>query len=186
MSTPGASPTIWHSGWVASGGGPLLVLPDTLLPYWGGADPPEEALVPRAGNSATDYDRACQVHGHIGVLEIGPGKGLVLADEPAETMWARLLDERGTFLIRWIHADSDEAMIRALDGLREVKCEPTDEVLDVPGGHLVLFDSAMPGSDLLTPHERVAMEKGLYRVCQGRIQPEPSTAAAVYLLAKEG
>ncbi|MBK7351487.1 MAG: hypothetical protein KA180_05195 [Gemmatimonadales bacterium] len=185
MTAGNAASDFWHSAWVASGGGPLLVLPDSLLVYWGGADSPDDAAIPRARESGSDYDRACQVCGHIGLLDVGPGTGLVLADEPTDTMWARRAGDPGAYLIRWIQAENDDAMFRALEGLTNLRWEPSAHALLVPQGDLVLFDSAMPGTDILTRHARINVKQGRYRISHGLLQPEPDTAAAVYLLAKD-
>ena len=63
--------------WVESGGGPLVAVPETVLPFWTGADGEE---------TASDYDRACEVDGLVGLLPPASGhrpdssQQLVLAD----------------------------------------------------------------------------------------------------------
>ncbi|MGH7701679.1 MAG: Imm21 family immunity protein [Gemmatimonadales bacterium] len=183
-STQETTSNFWHSGWVASGGGPLLVLPTTLLVYWGGADPPEESTIPRTPGLCSDYDRACGVRGPFALIDVGPGTGLVLADEPNDTMWVRWAGDPRVYLVRWIQADDDAAMLRALEGLPGLNLQPTHGTLSIPPGHLVLFDSAMPGNDIVTPHESVNMEPGTYRVSRGLLQPDADTVAAVFCLAR--
>ncbi|MFE6486320.1 Imm21 family immunity protein, partial [Streptomyces sp. NPDC057757] len=80
--------------WVESGGGPLIAIPEIVLPFWSGADGDE---------MYSDYDRACDVDGSIGLVPVGDTRALVLGDEPASTSF---LPEHGTF-VRWCAADSE-------------------------------------------------------------------------------
>ena len=58
--------------WVESGGGPLIAIPEAVLPFWSGADGDE---------MSSDYDRACDVEGFIGRLEVAIAQAM-----PAVTM----------------------------------------------------------------------------------------------------
>jgi hypothetical protein len=79
--------------WIQSNGGPLLLLPSSLLGAWEGADEPEPYRGVEArshwnpGGPATDYDRACDVPDLAGTVPVGAGEGLVLGDEPLATTW---------------------------------------------------------------------------------------------------
>ena len=80
--------------WIESGGGPLIAVPETVLPFWAGADGDE---------TASDYDRACEVDAAVGLLPVGDGAALVLGDEPASTAY---LPAHSAF-VRWCAADSE-------------------------------------------------------------------------------
>lgn len=136
MSEPTPSPV-----WVESLGGPLIVVPEAILPSWrGGADeePPD---------ADDDYERACAVADYAGVIPVGDGQGLVLGDEPATTCY---LPEHRAF-VRWAAADSaDSLFARAV----EVLADPTATWHDcgtwTTGGPAVLMDSAYAGAELGT------------------------------------
>src|SRR3954447_25257107 len=97
---PGQSPAGEFSIWFANDGGPLLVLPVELLPYWEGADEPADGhiiqtpLDDQLGELAgTDYARACASGSVIAMIAVGPGHGIVLGAGGTEAygvQWLRL------------------------------------------------------------------------------------------------
>jgi hypothetical protein len=93
--------------WVQSMGGPLIVIPVSALDQWGGCT--EDGVIVGGTDVPDDYDRACDVEGWAGIVEVGTeGSGLVLADEPATTCY---LPEQNVFL-RWLAADSDAELLK--------------------------------------------------------------------------
>lgn len=112
--------------WVESGGGPLIAVPETVLPFWAGADGEE---------TASDYDRACEVDGHVGLLPVGDCTALVLGDEPASTAY---LPDRGLF-VRWCAGNSEDELLASVPvAVDTAEWEP--EVLwEVPGAVLLLM-----------------------------------------------
>ncbi|MFI8193640.1 immunity 21 family protein [Streptomyces sp. NPDC085946] len=148
--------------WVESGGGPLVAVPETVLPFWTGADGEE---------TASDYDRACEVDGPVGLLPVGDATALVLGDEPASTAY---LPAHGTF-VRWGAADGEEELLASVPAaLRTAQWEP-EVGWEVPGT-VLLFDAAWPGPDSArADHVRVALEPGRYAVRAAQVQPGPET-----------
>ncbi|KUO17135.1 immunity 21 family protein [Streptomyces dysideae] len=148
--------------WVESGGGPLIAVPETVLPFWAGADGDE---------TASDYDRACEIEGYVGLLPVGDSAALVLGDEPASTAY---LPEHGTF-VRWCAADSEAELLAGVpDALATAVWD--DEVRWNVPGTVVLFDPAWPGSETeRTEHVRVVLKPGAYAVRAAQVQPGPET-----------
>jgi hypothetical protein len=148
--------------WVESGGGPLIVIPEVVLSFWAGAD---------SDDMSTDYDRACDVDGYIGLVPVGDTRALVLGDEPASTTY---LPEHDTF-VRWCAADSEgELLARVPAALDSAVWEP-EVAWDVPGP-VVLFDAAWPGkASERTDHLRVALAPGRYAVRAAYVEPGPET-----------
>jgi hypothetical protein len=148
--------------WVESGGGPLIAVPEAVLPFWAGADGDE---------TASDYDRACEVDGHVGLLPVGDSAALVLGDEPASTAF---LPEHGTF-VRWLAADCEDALLATVPAaVATADWEP--EVRWTVPGTVLLFDAAWPGAACArTDHVRVTLEPGRYGVRAARVQPGPET-----------
>ncbi|MER5212017.1 immunity 21 family protein [Streptomyces sp. NPDC002838] len=148
--------------WVESGGGPLIAVPETVLPFWAGADGDE---------TASDYDRACEVDGFIGLLPVGDSAALVLGDEPASTTY---LPDHGIF-VRWSAADSEAALLAEVPTALDSAAWEPEVCWDVPGA-VLLFDAAWPGTDSTrTDHVRVALDPGRYAVRAARVQPGPET-----------
>ncbi|WP_406836342.1 immunity 21 family protein [Streptomyces sp. AHU1] len=148
--------------WVESGGGPLIAIPETVLPFWAGAD---------GDDMSCDYDRACDVEGFIGLLPVGDTRALVLGDDPASTTY---LPEHGAF-VRWCAADSEDELLAVVPAaLAQAAWEPEVE-WTVPGP-VVLFDAAWPGTaSENTDHLRVVLEPGRYGVRAARVEPGPET-----------
>ncbi|MEU3890554.1 immunity 21 family protein [Streptomyces sp. NPDC029041] len=148
--------------WVESGGGPLIAVPEIVLPFWAGADGEE---------TASDYDRACEVDGHVGLLPVGDCTALVLGDEPAATAY---LPDRGMF-VRWRAADSEHELLASVPPATATAAWGPETTWKVPGP-VRLFDAAWPGTGLAdTDQVRVALEPGRYAVRAARVQPGPET-----------
>ncbi|MFI6335284.1 immunity 21 family protein [Streptomyces sp. NPDC050535] len=148
--------------WVESGGGPLIVIPEIVLPFWSGADGDE---------MYSDYDRACDVDGSIGLVPVGDTRALVLGDEPASTSY---LPEHGAF-VRWCAADSEDDLLKGVPAALETAVWEPEVHWNVPGA-VILFDAAWPGTtSTRTEHIRVALEPGRYAVRSTYAEPGPET-----------
>lgn len=148
--------------WVESGGGPLIAVPETVLPFWAGADGDE---------TASDYDRACEVDGLVGLLPVGDSAALVFGDEPASTSY---LPDHRTF-VRWCAADSEDELLAEVPAALGAAVWEPEVRWDVPGT-VVLFDAAWPGNDAArTDHLKVSLPPGRYGVRAARVQPGPET-----------
>lgn len=154
--------------WVESEGGPLLLLADDLLGFWEGVRRPSRFRNVEADfrwsteTGPTDYDRACDVNAYLGLIEVGPGYGLVLGDAPLRTTWFGDGQQTGGCFVRWIQAHSDadvrQAMASDLSMLRWV----TEIALDVEAVPLVLFDSGLPGDQIGEDAFRMRLARGRY------------------------
>ncbi|MEU8662783.1 Imm21 family immunity protein [Actinoplanes philippinensis] len=143
--------------WVESGGGPLVVVPETSLPDWRGVDP--EDL-----DDTDDSARACAVTGLAGVIAVGAAgaRALVLADDPASSCF---VPEIRAF-VRWNAANDADSLI---DAARTVVADPAVSWDDCgvweTDGPAVLLDAgddgADPGSGNRAP---VAVDAGRWRV----------------------
>lgn len=148
--------------WVESGGGPLIAVPETVLPFWAGADGDE---------TASDYDRACEIDAPIRLLPVGDSAALVLGDEPAATAY---LPELGTF-VRWFAGDAEEDLLAEVPGALAAAVWESEVHWEVPGT-VLLFDAAWPGTDCgRTDHVKVLLHPGRYTVRAAHVQPGPET-----------
>jgi len=172
--------------WIESQGGPLIVLEESLLPFWEGADPPSSRRAVRAESrvsgrdSATDYDRACDVRRAMGLIEVGPGFGLVIGGEPLPTTW--LANDEGGMLVRWRYGAEDSVLQR----MSEVTRAEFDEhaLHHTVGGAVVLFDAAFPGHEILTPMLRIDLRPGDYEVRIAEWAPDDQTSLVLHRIAR--
>ena len=157
--------------WVESGGGPLIAVPEVVLPFWAGADSEE---------LDTDYDRACEVSGYAGLLPVGDSAALVLGDEPAATSY---LPEHTTF-VRWSAADSERDLLARVPAALETAVWEQELRWEVPGP-VVLFDSAWPGGEAdRQEHLRVPLTAGSYAVRAAYAQPGAETWVGLVQLSR--
>ncbi|OIK25272.1 immunity 21 family protein [Streptomyces malaysiense] len=157
--------------WVESGGGPLIAVPEVVLPFWAGADSEE---------LDTDYDRACEVPGHAGLLPVGDSTALVLGDEPAATSY---LPEHTAF-VRWSAADRERGLPAEVPAALETAVWGRELRWDVPGP-VVLFDSARPGGEAdRQEHLRVPLTAGSYAVRAACAPPGTGTWVGLVRLSR--
>ncbi len=139
--------------WTDTSGGPLLLLLGELMPLWEGTNVPSGGRVVNArfslegiGTPATDFDRACDVEGDLGLINVGEGQGLVLGGELMPTAWWPADgSESGGTLIRQNYTSDDDDVIQAVSELPDHLWEPTGLLFNAGREPLYLFDSAHPG-----------------------------------------
>lgn len=139
-----------------------MAIPEAVLPFWAGADGDE---------TSSDYDRACDIDGHVGLLPVGDTRALVLGHEPASTAY---LAEHGTFVRRYA-ADSEAALLADLPAALDAAVWEPEMEWRVPGP-VVLCDAARPGDALRqTDHVRVELDPGDYGVRAAYVSTGPET-----------
>jgi hypothetical protein len=160
--------------WVSTTGGPHLVVPEKHAAHWEGVTAPSHGRVVRAKHRwdptgpATDYDRACDVEGYLGVVRVGRGCGVVLADYPTA---AAYYPWRGRhFILRWVFAPSEAALLAffrsVVGGLAVVQ----EVAFRHPGGRLVLCDSSDTPRSWLGERAEFEVPAGPYRVTASRAE----------------
>ncbi len=140
---------------VGTEGGPLIVMSESAVSSWRGADGPTD--VP------SDYDRACS--GSFHVIEVGPRLALVLETPDNSAFVAR---PHGALIVTWVGADDAATLISAALAIPDdLFTEHVGELVH-DGGGLLMFDSVLPG-DSLEPDQTAAivLDAGTYafRVC---------------------
>ncbi|MDX2606002.1 Imm21 family immunity protein [Streptomyces caniscabiei] len=149
--------------WVKSSGGPLMAIPEAVLAFWAGADGDE---------TSSDYDRACDIDGPVGLLPVGDTRALVLGDEPAPTAY---LPGPGVF-VRCYAADFETELLAGVPAALETAAWEPELRWRVPGP-VVLLDAVRPGRSLReTDHVRVELTAGAYTVCAARVTTGPQTS----------
>lgn len=161
--------------WINSEGGPLIMLADPLLEFWQGCNV--------IGESPTDYDRACAVEDVVGLVNVGSGFGLVLGDEPFQTAWIPL-DNRGRgTLVRWIHADSEDAVVSAMSRVPDEVFQSSGLIYPSDGSRMSVFDSALSGRSLAESEVlKLDLPRGHYDILTSTFRPDENTAILLHRL----
>jgi hypothetical protein len=173
--------------WIDSGGGPLLLVPGELRLAWRGTDIPEEPVVSRfrwagPGTPATDYDRACDVEGYVGIIPVGGGTALVLGDAPHSTAWWPLRSGGG-ILVRWEYAPSEERVEAALEELSGLAWEETGLTFRAGAEPVWLFDSAYAGRRAEEcGYLTIPQVRGTYQIAMAWHHPDEETALLLHWL----
>jgi hypothetical protein len=174
--------------WVNTTGGPHLVIPARYAADWEGCFAPAAGRTIEAtfrfnpDGPATDYDRACDVSGWLGVIPVGRGQALVLTGDRTPAAYYRW--GRKHFLLRWLYAESETAV---LDHFHDVQaCLPVEDeaAFRHPGGKVFLMDSTdLPGR-WLVQHTEFELPRACYRVLTSHSQTE-ETYIIVHRLQRE-
>ena len=178
--------------WITGCGGPLLLLAAEWIEAWEGVDPPSGGRVVRLADAdkrlipeapASDYDRACEIEEPLANLEVGNGRGIVIGGEPDPVChWQR--DGRH-FLVRWVRAESEGAILEHLAGADLEKSEPMSWIEASPGP-LVLFDAAVPGGEIEEDCVQIDVHPGLYVASVSRLEPDEEIELVLIELAPAG
>jgi hypothetical protein len=180
--------------WVSTNGGPLVIIPVEIAHLWrgdGGLGLPngDLSLVWETVKTRTDYGRACGIEDYLGVLQVGPGRCLVFGDEPLAT--AFLPTQDGGIFVRWVHADQEEDVLRAVRAVPESLWNRFPETIEVGSGGLLLFDSACPSDDLRPPLAEgiyswmpVPVPSGIYEIDTADYEPDDHTRVILHRLQR--
>jgi hypothetical protein len=157
--------------WVNTTGGPRLVLPERYAAAWEGCYAPSGGRTVEAAfrfnpeGPATDYDRACDVSGWLGVIGVGRGQALVLSGDRTPAAYYRW--RRRHFLLQWIYADSETELLDHFHDIQAGLPVEGEDVFRHPGGKLYLMDSTDRPGRWLVQHTEFELPRGRYRVLTG-------------------
>ena len=134
-----------HLKWIASAGGPFVLIEEASLLRWHGNLEPESSS---AFDLQTDYERACEVEDYVGAVSVDDKKALILA-LPNDTS-AISINPTTFMVIRWIWGENEDQVI---DSLREFVLEQnwldTETRIFFNSSVLFLFDSALAGKEVV-------------------------------------
>ena len=151
---------------ILSGGGPLILVRDGLLPSWGGIEnigglQSQERNCFEAGRPC-DYDRACAVEGWIGEVSISDGSAVVFSGDQL-SLGIRQVGPSSLLVVRpWCHEENLDEQVSAL--LASSPPFEADFEFAVMHRPLTVFDSANPGFEIFPPLLRTSLEPGRYVV----------------------
>lgn len=162
--------------WIATNGGPLIIMAKNSLPKWKG--------IGSSFDARSDYDRACEVEDYLGVIEVEDDEALVLGDLPSYTA-SVVIDSSTILFIRWIWADDEGQVVTALQEFSIEQQDWTETHLEIrfSGGRITLFDSAYSGESVEEKLENT-IESGAYVPLTLSYEPDPSINLFLILLKK--
>lgn len=156
--------------WIDSLGGPLIALPEAMAHAWRGND---------AGSG--DYDRACEVDGWLGVVDVDGADALVFGDEPALTCCVPVLD--GVVIARWICAETDSDVEQLLSDIPADGFDSEELILRVKRVPLVVFDSVFSG-DAAEDSLTIELPAGSYSASTRTWNPNDQTRLVLHRLSR--
>lgn len=180
--------------WIATNGGPIIILPVAELKNWSGAfsvksiEAQKIILVPEddfLNPAVTDYGKACEIEDFIGTFDFGNDKAIVLGSEPDSTCIEPF--KKDVFIARWIYAENDETVEFHLqsDELKNLSDWTFNEVINVRNTDYVMFDSADIGFDLYKDEAIFfTLEIGEYRLKTCEYKPDYETFLLLHKFEK--
>lgn len=172
--------------WIKSAGGPLICVEKELSSFWQGVL--GNSVSGHAASAAlNDYDRACAVADYVGIVELPRRFALVLGDMPLETtVWCP--SSEPPLIVRVFYMDPGVDLLRLLaahgnlsfaDPIESIDCE-------IESGHMVIFDSAVPG--LHEGHASLSFEipPGRYGILTKVFEPDSRTSVLIHKFVCKG
>jgi len=150
--------------WIATTGGPHLLIADEQLRHWRGI---ERWLDHNDPADQSDYGRACRVTTWLGSIACHQGSAVVLSGDAGDMAWyPNGLGDRG-FLVQWLGVDDErliEPALRApqLRGLLESSNAERLEFETGASGAMWLIDASDRGCDPRNEHQVLALRPGSY------------------------
>ena len=165
---------------IQSGGGPLICIDRKLSTVWSGTEG-SSLLAGHSGQILNDYERACASDDYISKIDIADGCGLVLGDMPLETAVWQSADGIWA-IVRMYYKDPEADLLQILN--RSKKLDMTDAVEEMPvslqSGDLIIFDSAIPGTDIAEAFLPFDLPGGNYRILTKRLEPDDRTSILIH------
>jgi hypothetical protein len=151
--------------WIATTGGPHLLIADERLSYWRGIEGWRDHGDP---SDQSDYARACSVTTWLGSIACHQGSAVVLSGDAGDIAWYANDRGDGGFLVQWLGVDDERLIEPALrtPQLRHVLESPDAERLEFEtgaSGAMWLMDASDRGCDLRHNHQALAFRPGRYR-----------------------
>jgi hypothetical protein len=151
--------------WINSGGGPLICAESDIVTQWMGT----QGLSAVDSVARSDYERACATTEYLQSILCGKGEVLVLGDEPLQSAFlTEQVDQ--PVIARWVYAQSRQEAEAALAKNLAEAFEISPRIkFQVKDGIIVLFDSALPGSEA-TPAFTYSIEAGRYEATTEKLE----------------
>jgi hypothetical protein len=166
--------------YLASDGGPHLVLPKELSGKWKGSSGFFFLL-----SSKNDYSRACAATTNqmIALLAVGSGQAIVLGNPPLSAWghspegWIDIYN-----LQAWADTNTDALIKRAVTNTLTSGMKDSGKVIKLnQPGLILLFAGDKPGNTAYGEHD-IPIGAGSYRILEGHYRPQTNEEVFIYRL----
>jgi Immunity protein 21 len=136
--------------WITSAGGPLVLVPETMVAGWYGVS-----------NDGSDYKASCSIDDYAGVIQWKGVDVLILNDEPLATT---CLTDGLTVFLRWMYSPNEDAIKNVIQDMSPLFTNRKQGVaFGCQADRYVLFDAGAPGPNIIETIE-VNIAPGAYVV----------------------
>jgi hypothetical protein len=163
--------------WIKSAGGPLICLERELVRDWHGVLAGPGLTADHSVAYLSDYGRACQVQSYLRPINVGRGSALILGDMPLETsVWND--DFANATIVRLFCCDPRTNIPELLAGIGNACFDDPVELtnFEVVAGNMIIFDSALSGSDEKKKTIAFRTPPGNYRILTSIVNPNTRTS----------
>jgi hypothetical protein len=170
-----------NMNWVNSRGGPLICAEEHVAVQWMGVD----GLSASGASQRNDYERACGTRQYLQAITCAAGFVLVLGDEPLQSSFFRA-DGGELAIARWVYAPPHDDVETYLTAPAAGNGDLAPAIpFNVTQGPLLLFDSALPGTEVLEQCLKANVRSGSYRVTTEKRQLSRKFSFIVHRLSTE-
>jgi Immunity protein 21 len=121
--------------WINSSGGPLVCCGTSLARKWRGTNGSS------ADDSASDYDRACEVNDYIGIADSADQSVLILGDEPLMSCF--YMSSSGLLVLRWVSCSVKNNIEEIISTLPlKLPIIELSKILEIKDDNLQIFDAS--------------------------------------------
>jgi Immunity protein 21 len=150
--------------WIATSGGPHLLIADEQLSHWQGIERWRDHRDPA---DLSDYARACRVSTWLGSIACHQGRAVVFSGDAGNMAWYSNGQGDGGSLVQWLGVDDERLIEPALHTpqLRDLLESSDAERLEFEtgaSGAMWLMDASDRGCDLRDNHQVLALRPGSY------------------------
>jgi hypothetical protein len=172
--------------WIASAGGPLILISEKSYNLWSGILKRSSYLDNQIENNndflnaeETDYGKACLVQDYLGIVNVGNDTALVLGDEPLLTTVFLSVDSR-VVIARWYYGEDEESVdsyLKTID-LNSIDNWEFSLTLKLSCSKQYLVDSACSASMLdkgNNDYLSLNIKQGHYKIWTSIFEPDDKT-----------
>ncbi len=168
--------------YICSDGGPFLVIPKSLSSNWKG----HLINILNPLDPKTDYGRACSVKGKWGLISVGKGSALVLADPPMVS-WS--YSEGGKcidiyVLQLWNNLDLDSLIDQVQLKTSSTAFTDTETLFEVNDSGLLIMYSGDKAGDPMYGEFHIAVEHGVFGIYEAHYK-EKNGEVDIYRLRRQ-
>ncbi|WP_083754443.1 Imm21 family immunity protein [Bradyrhizobium murdochi] len=150
--------------WIATTGGPHLLIADEQLSHWQGIERWRDHSDPA---DQSDYARACRVTTWLGSIACHQASAVVLSGDVGDIAWYCNSQGDGGYLVQWLGVDDERLIEPALrtPQMRDLLESSDAERLEFEtgaSGAMWLIDASERGCDLHDNHQCLVLPPGSY------------------------